>query len=148
MGGSTTRSFSWRKGVLRTLRPLWGAIGDVILELQPHAWQFAGVTIDGGLRTLREFMLPSSRQRRSVITLPHARPEDKAASVATWHPCAVPTVDAPGHPVPKRLGPSKGGVNTAVRFGYRGLEAYLNNTLDDPLKYGWYSEVLLTTRCN
>ena len=78
--------------VLDSLRPAWGQLGDILLEVQPSSWRFAGVAIEHGLRTLHELM----RARDYVaITLPHRGRDDAAASVARWELSALQSAAAP-----------------------------------------------------
>ena len=71
--------------VLDSLRPAWGRLGDILLEVQPRAGALPAWP-SSTPRTLHELM----RARAYVaITLPH-RDDDAAASVAGWELCGVP----------------------------------------------------------
>jgi len=130
--------------VLEALRPIWAMVNEVILELQPHAWKFANITLDRGLDTLRELM---QTQSLAVVTLPHRVDGDDSVAIANWTVCQVKTVVATqnNHHI---FAPSKGGTRKSQRFEFEGLRHYVLNTYHRPQQYGWFSEIMLTNRCN
>jgi len=128
--------------VLAALRPIWGTLDQVILELQPRSWHYANVTQAQGLRTLHELM----RSRRfQVVTMPHANPrEDTARAIANWTACKVPFLPDT-HPRAEFV-PGKG-IRSSRRFHFRGLAQYVSNVYNNPSAHGWFSEILLTNIC-
>ena len=131
--------------VLESLRPAWGQLGDILLEMQPSSWRFAGVAIEHGLRTLRELM---QAREYVAITLPHRGRDDASAAVAGWDVCGVPPLRARADRA-SVLRSSKGGFNTSTRLEHADLVEYVRSALADPMLFGWFWEILLTpvARC-
>lgn len=127
--------------MLESLRPVWDALGDVVLELQPLAWKHAyNTTQQQGLNTLRELM---AHRRYRAVTLPrvaNSEARNLRASVAAWNVCDVPA--AAGAWSAKREG-----LGASVWLNADGLEQYINLTIKNVGKLGYFSEVLLTNRC-
>ena len=128
--------------VLESLRPVWHEVGDVLVEMQPSAWGFAGVSNSRGLSVLRELMTVRGYE---AITLEHLNPSDRnsSARIAAWDACDVPPITAEGRSA-GLLRTSKG---TSLRLGFADLETYVRNALQDPLLFGWFWELLLTSKC-
>ena len=144
--------------MLRALRPVWDDLNDIVMELQPRAWNFTNVSIQSGLATLEALM---TQRNYSAITLPHRRQSrydvkktkqdlqrEKAqflaedAAMARWNACARPS--------PRRrfraTDIQRAGINGSVRLNYTGLESYIRTVYRNPAKCGFFSEVLLI-RC-
>ena len=129
--------------VLESLRPVWAALGDVIVEMQPSAWRFAHVSVERGLRVLEELMNGNDFE---AITLPHLSRGDTGAAIATWDPCLVPRL-ASRSDRDAVLSSSKGGISTSSRLNFEELGVYVRNALADPMAFGWFWEILLTRSC-
>lgn len=56
--------------ILESLRSTWGMLDDIVLELQPRAWVHHGITLESGIKTLRDIL---SQNRYLVVSLPHPR---------------------------------------------------------------------------
>ena len=95
--------------VLAALRPVWDRMGDVVLELQPHAWQLHGIPHDEAFATLRAFGM-SGANGYVVVTLPHAQ---QFESSTLSNPALYSMVDA------CRLQPVVSGVDRGISAATR-----------------------------
>lgn len=118
--------------VLESLRSAWPLLGDVIMELQPAAWRYSNVTVDGGLATLRDFILRGSY---TVISLPHSRGiADRNAQALPPDLCELSAHSS--RPVASQ------GIDQARIHDWPEFEAYARGVS----KHGGFSEFWLTKR--
>ena len=125
--------------VLESLRPVWHAMDDVVMELQPHAWRHHNISVDTAIATLRDFMTTNAYK---VVTLPHAEGARPAATPDLVDPCRLPQRRSAS----KRRGwkPRTHGLRSAEVYDVDGLIAMVKDVLPRPP--GAFYEMLLTKR--
>ena len=128
--------------VLESIRPLWPQLGDVLTEVQPHAWKFHNLTADAALATFRELI---TLKQYVVVTLPHTTLEQR--KLGTWNVTAASHLDVCTLPVhrgvPHTIVPTVG-LETAEVLDVDGFEAFVRNILRRP-RLGLFHEFWLTS---
>ena len=80
--------------VLESIRSLWPVLGDVLTEVQPHAWKFHNLSVDSALGTFRDLIL---FKQYAIVTLPHTTLEERRE--ANWNVSAASHLDVCSLPV-------------------------------------------------
>ena len=126
---------------LESLRPVWSRLGELLIELQPTAWEAHGVGLERGLSTLRELMAAA---RYRAVLLPHrVSKTDSFNQLGRFDVCALPTAARPVRP------------EEALRRGLRGATVYPSYEMFAELlrelhararKHGYFHDFLFTAR--
>eukprot|EP00966_Prymnesium_polylepis_P086362 1999410-Prymnesium_polylepis.1 len=127
--------------VLESLRPVWHLMDDVIMELQPLAWQHHNVSRDAAIETLRA-LVEANRYR--IVSLPHARWREGSA---TLHKADISLVDPCRLRAAAGRMPKERGLHEAEIFSVEGLGGMVDAILSRAgRRAGLFYELLLTKR--
>ena len=124
---------------LESLRPAWPVIDDIVLEIQPAAWRYHGLSLEEGIGIFRDlFRLNKYR----AVSLPkRVGQKGRFVTADLVDPCSLPVAaedDISSFARKLRLG----GLGNAVVGGWSHLEAVLREAADTK----HWPELLLTRK--